>query len=105
MDLQLQGKVTVVTGASAGIGRGIALMLAQEGAQTVVVARRRELLNELAVEIVGEGGRAPLILEADLAAAGNYEAITGGILREFGKADVVVNSAGGSRPLSINATD
>jgi len=105
MDLHLQGKVAVVTGASAGIGRGIALMLAQEGAQTVLVARRGGLLNELAAEIVGNGGRAPLILEADLSAAGSYEAIATGTLRRFGKADIVANSAGGSRPLSINATD
>lgn len=105
MDLHLHDKVAVVTGASAGIGRGIALVLAQEGAQTVLVARRRELLNELTAEIVTGAGRAPMILEADLSAAGSHEAVAAGALREFGKVDLVVNSAGGSRPLSINATD
>ena len=51
MDLELHGRVAVITGARAGIGRGIARVLAQEGAQTVIVSRRIELLEALADEI------------------------------------------------------
>ena len=51
MDLQLTGKVALVTGASMGIGRGIAEMLADEGCNLAIVARRKELLEAVAAEI------------------------------------------------------
>ena len=56
MELDLKGKTALVTGASIGIGRGIALALAREGARLAVVARRGNLLEELAGEIVAAGG-------------------------------------------------
>ena len=56
MDLGLKGKTALVTGASIGIGRGIALALAREGVRLAVVARRGNLLEELAGEIVVAGG-------------------------------------------------
>ena len=52
MDLQLKDKTALVTGASQGIGRAIAKMLAAEGVRVCIAARRRELLEELAKEIV-----------------------------------------------------
>ena len=52
MDLQLSGKTALVTGASRGIGRAIALGLAREGAKLAIAARRVNLLEELAREIV-----------------------------------------------------
>lgn len=105
MELNLQGKVAVVTGASAGIGRGIARTLAREGAQTVVVARRRELLDELAREMEGDGALPPVIIEADLSDKGSHQPIAQAVLQQFGKAEIVVNAAGGSRPMAINADD
>jgi len=66
MDLQLQGKTALVTGASMGIGRAIAKGLAAEGVALCVAARRRDLLEALREEIVGAGNRAPHIVEADL---------------------------------------
>ena len=65
MDLQLQGRCALVTGASQGIGRAIAIGLAREGVKVAVVARRRHLLDALASEIVDTGGESPLIIEAD----------------------------------------
>lgn len=105
MDLQLTGKIVVVTGASAGIGRGIALALAAEGAQAVLVARRREKLQEVAREIETAHGPAPLLVEADLYDGHAHEKIVTEAIRAFGKVDIAVNCAGGSRPLPINATD
>ena len=56
MDLQLTGKTALVTGASQGIGRAIAKGLAAEGVKLCIAARRRELLEQLAKEIVAAGG-------------------------------------------------
>ena len=53
---QLQGRIAIVTGASNGIGRAIAETFAAEGAKTVLVARRAELLDEVAAGIEGKGG-------------------------------------------------
>ncbi|MEY3216026.1 MAG: 3-oxoacyl-[acyl-carrier-protein] reductase FabG, partial [Pseudomonadota bacterium] len=66
MDLQLKDKTALVTGASVGIGRGIAKALAAEGVRVAVSARRVDKLRELADEIVAAGGHAPVIIESDL---------------------------------------
>ena len=57
MDLQLRNKTALVTGASVGIGRGIALALAAEGVKLAITARRAEKLEELAAEIEATGSR------------------------------------------------
>jgi 3-oxoacyl-[acyl-carrier protein] reductase len=66
MDLELKGRVAVVTGTSVGIGREIARVLAAEGVQTVVTARRAALLTTLQDEIERAGGPRPLALPLDL---------------------------------------
>ena len=84
MDLQLRDKTCLVTGASRGIGRGIAKVLAAEGSRVAIVARRANLLDELAAEIVAAGGTRPLIVAEDLAAEGVMERIRDRVLEEFG---------------------
>jgi 3-oxoacyl-[acyl-carrier protein] reductase len=105
MNLELEGRIAIVTGASKGIGRGIAKVLAQEGAQTVVVARRAPLLEELAEEIVAEGGKRPLIVTDDLYERGAGERIVNATEAKFGRVDIVVNNAGGSRIFKLDADD
>lgn len=105
MNLDLVGKIAVVTGASSGIGREIAKVLAGEGAQTIVVARRTELLESLQEEIVSNGGKRPLAISADLYDRATPRRIRDEVLQQFKRADILVNSAGGSRPLPTDASD
>src|SRR5688572_33503209 len=105
MDLELGGRVAVVTGASVGIGRGIAKALAAEGAQTVIIARRTQLLESLQQEIVEGGGRRPLAITADLYDRAAPARIRDRVLSELSRADILVNDAGGSRKLEVDAPD
>lgn len=88
-----RGRTAVVTGASSGIGRDIALTLARMGARTALLARRRELLDELVGTIRAGGGDA-LALTADVTdRARVFEAVTRALGR-FGHIDFLINSAG-----------
>ena len=66
MDLQLRNKTALVTGASVGIGRGIALALAAEGVKLAITARRVDKLEELAAEIEVAGGARPVLIAQDM---------------------------------------
>ncbi len=105
MDLQLKGKTALVTGASQGIGRAIAKALAAEGVQLCIAARRRELLEQLAKEIVAAGGLPPHIAPVDVMAEGAPTALAQEALKALGKIGILINCAGGSRPLAIDAPD
>jgi 3-oxoacyl-[acyl-carrier protein] reductase len=105
VDFKLKGRVAIVTGASAGIGRGIAKCLAAEGAQTVIVARRLEKLQSLQAEIVADGGLKPMIVTADLYDRAIPAKIRDQVIAAFGRADIVVNDAGGSRVAGLDAPD
>jgi 3-oxoacyl-[acyl-carrier protein] reductase len=105
MDLKLGGKRCLVTGASRGIGRGTAKVLAAEGCRIVVVARRESLLRELADEIEGAGGARPALIADDLTAKGAAERVCERVLAELGGLDVLVNNAGSSRPVKWDASE
>ena len=104
MDLELKGKTALVTGASRGIGRAIALGLAREGARIVIAARRKNLLEELAGEIVSARAAEPLIVEADLYREGAAEKLAAEAGSALGRVDILINAAGGSRPFPFEAT-
>lgn len=93
MGTQLQGKIAIVTGASNGIGRGIAETFAAEGAKTVLVARRKELLDEVAAGIKARGGEA-LPVVADLTREDAVTALFATVAKTYRRLDVLVNNAG-----------
>lgn len=91
---KLQGKVAVVTGASKGIGAGIAKALAAEGASVVVnYASSREGAEKVVAEISGKGGKA-IAVGADVSKAADVKALFDATEKAFGKVDVLVNNAG-----------
>jgi 3-oxoacyl-[acyl-carrier protein] reductase len=105
MDLNLDGRVALVTGCSVGIGREIAKQLAAEGAQTVVTARRAALLATLEDEIVAHGDLRPLVVPGDLYQSATPAQIADAVVARFGGADIVVNNAGGSQPVVASSPE
>ena len=97
MDLQLKGRTALVTGASVGIGRGIAKALAAEGVRVAVTARRADKLRELAAEIESAGGPAPVLIEQDMYAEDAAARLAAAAVQALGGVDILVNNAGGSR--------
>ena len=91
----LEGKSAVVTGASRGIGRAIALGFAEAGADVAVAARSEGDLETLAKEIDALGRRA-LVVPTDVTQRDQIENLVQSTVKEFGKLDIFVNNAGGS---------
>ncbi len=92
---RLDGQVAVVTGGGRGIGRGIALGLADCGADVVVIARRQEDVDEVAKEIEARGQRG-LGISADVLNWEQIPAALDRVVEEFGHLDIMVNNAGGN---------
>lgn len=91
--LDLDGKVAVVVGGSSGIGRTMAIGLAQGGADVVSSARRMELVNSLADEIEALGKKS-LRITCDVADRSSLEKLLAACVEKFGKVDILVNAAG-----------
>ena len=89
----LEDKVAVITGASKGIGKGIAVRYAQEGAAVVLASRSAALLEEIAQDIRATGGRA-LAVVVDVRNAQSVEEMVTAAVDEFGRLDIMVNNAG-----------
>ena len=100
MDLGIAGKCALVTGASMGIGRAVAVALAKEGVKLAVAARRRNLLEELERET----GKL-VIIEQDFLAEEAPQRIADAALKGLGRIDILVNNAGGSRRFTLESTN
>jgi short-subunit dehydrogenase len=92
--VELRGSKALVTGASSGIGRSIARELARRGSHVAIVARRRDLLDELATEIATAGDPTPLVVAADLSERGAAKRVAEQVMEALGQVDVLVNNAG-----------
>ena len=105
MDLKLTNKVALVTGASIGIGTTIAKHLAEEGCRLAILARRELLLEKVADDIAATGAERPLIIVEDITADGMAERIQSNVMDHFGQLDILINNAGGSRPMAGLGTE
>ncbi len=92
----LQGRIALVTGASQGIGRAIALELARQGATVALAARNESKLAEVAAEIASAGGQAAAFA-LDVASEDSIKAGAKAVLDKYGKVEILVNNAGITR--------
>ena len=92
----VEGRVALVTGASQGIGRACALVLAAGGAKVALCARNEEKLQQAAAEIAGQGGEAA-VFKMDVASEDEIKSGAKAVLAHFGKIDILVNNAGVTR--------
>ncbi len=93
MAKQLENRVAIVTGASSGIGKGIAEAFAAEGAKTVLAARRQNVLDEIAAALRAKGGEV-LPVAADVTKEADVAALFAKTKAAYGRVDIVVNNAG-----------
>lgn len=93
MNIELNGKVALITGATSGIGRATALLFAEAGARVAAVGRDKTALAELSAEIERSGGEA-LTIRADVTVDSDAKRIMSETVERFGALDVLVNAAG-----------
>ncbi|MBC2659549.1 SDR family oxidoreductase [Pseudomonas sp. MSSRFD41] len=105
MDLNLAGRTALISGASNGIGAGVARVLAREGVRIALTARQSDRLQEVAAHIEAAGAAAPIVLSADVTNASDVAHVAAETARVLGGIDILVNCAGGARPTGLYACD
>ena len=98
--MHLKNARVIVTGASSGIGRAIAIEFARRGARVALASRNRSALEEVAASIKAQGGTA-VVIPTDLTADGAVKEMADGAIRELGGIDILVNNAGRGMSASI----
>jgi len=91
--ISIKDRIAIVTGASSGIGWGIAKAIAAEGAITVLAARSADKLETLAAEIEAEGGRASVV-PTDVTDDAQVEKLFAAVKEKYGRVDILINNAG-----------
>lgn len=91
--MELTDKIAIVTGASTGIGRGVAMRLSSLGARVILVSRTRARLEEVQ-SVITRGGGSASVFAADLRDLSSIDALAEYVAGEHGAADIVVNAAG-----------
>jgi 3-oxoacyl-[acyl-carrier protein] reductase len=104
MDLELRGKIAIVTGSSRGIGRAIALALAAEGCRVVLCARNAAPLDDAVAEAKRRGGEA-VGVACDVTTPAGVAALVDGARAAFGGVDLLVNNVGGSGARDFHDVD
>lgn len=97
----LKGRVAVVSGASSGLGVQMATALARQGADLVLLARRKERLDDLAEKLKGEFGAKVLSVKCDVTLTDDINAAAAAAENEFGRVDILVNCAGSSKDKGV----
>ena len=95
--MNLEGKTALITGATRGIGRGIALALAGAGADIAVNYKSNRADSDRVVEEIQQLGRAAVALQANVTAKPEVDRLVAAAVKRFGRLDILVNNAGGSR--------
>ena len=90
----LTGQVAIVTGASTGLGVQMAKALASQGAKVVCMARRQNLIDEVAADIAKEFGVEAVGIRCDITDTENVNAAVDQVLEKFGRIDILINNAG-----------
>ena len=90
----LKGQVAIVTGCSTGLGVQMAKALANQGAAIVAVARRQNMIDDVAAAIKAEYGVETLAVRCDITSTDQVEAMVDAVLAKFGRIDILVNNAG-----------
>ena len=100
----LRNKTVLITGASSGLGRGLATALSHAGNRLVVTARRQGLLDELAAEVVANGSEC-IVAAADATDPTACRAVIDSAVEAFGSIDVAILNAGGGVPLTMDVAE
>lgn len=103
MDLELKGKVAIIGGASAGLGRACADVLAEEGARLAICSRTAANLEQAAAEIRDTTGAEVLPIAADLESYDNIKNLVAQTVSHYGQLDIMINNSGGP-PLARSET-
>ena len=97
----LKGKVAVVTGASSGLGKQMALAFARQGANLVILARRYERLEEFKPELEKAGASRVLPIKCDVTSTDDINAAAKQVEEKFGRVDILLNCAGSSKDKGV----
>ena len=98
MDLGIEGRVALVTGASSGIGEAVALSLAAQGVKLAVAARRAERLEDVARRAREAGAAQAHAFEVDLGDAGSIDRMQAAVRSQLGPVEILVANGGGPKP-------